>query len=469
MSCIEKKIRFAATELISPGDRVVVAVSGGVDSMALLYLLNSITKEIACELFVAHLNHSARGEESDGDADFVADVANKLSLPCFIEKLDIAYEKSILRTSFQESARILRYQFLEKTLLSVKGHKIAVGHTADDQAETVLMNLIRGSGLRGLAGITRIRGSIIRPLLECTRTELELFLKKHNLTHRTDSSNHQNKYLRNRVRHDLLPVLNEFNAGVAENLVGLADIVRAEDDWMAEQTQTLFTQLVVVEGVELSILIGKFEAQPLAMKRRLVRQALLHLKGDLRSISSYHVQQILDLFSQAKVGRELSLPENLRVYCGYDRVSFSVLGDSGINCDNDSDIKPEITHLKIPGVTQIAESDIELHARLIEPPVDFSESITKYEAFLDLEKTGENIHIRFIQPGDQFIPLGMKGRKKLKSYFIDRKIPRKLRPKTPILVNAEGEIIWVYGEQISDLFCVTEETRKILFLKGIDP
>ena len=175
-----KKTRSAIVELVSPGDRVVVAVSGGIDSLALLYLLEQFSKELGYELFVAHLNHLARGKESDEDARFVGKEADKLSLPFFIEEIDVAREKPHLKTSFQESARILRYRFLEKILLSTKGNKIAVGHTADDQVETVLMNLLRGAGLRGLAGIPKKRGHVIRPLLGCTRDELKLFLKKRN-------------------------------------------------------------------------------------------------------------------------------------------------------------------------------------------------------------------------------------------------------------------------------------------------
>ena len=193
MPDILKKTRSAIIELISPGDRVLVAVSGGVDSLALLYLLEQFSKELGYDLFVAHLNHLSRGKESDEEARFVRKEADKLSLPFFLEEIDVAREKFHLKTSFQESARILRYRFLEKILLSIKGSKIAVGHTADDQVETILMNLFRGAGLKGLAGIPEKRGDVIRPLLGCTRSELEQFLNDRNLPYRTDSSNNEKK------------------------------------------------------------------------------------------------------------------------------------------------------------------------------------------------------------------------------------------------------------------------------------
>ena len=460
MSDLLKKTRSAIVELVSPGDRVLVAVSGGADSLALLYLLEQFSKELGYELFVAHLNHLARGKASDEDASFVRKEADKLSLPFFMEEVDVAGEKPNFKTSFQESARILRYRFLEKTLLSFKGNKIAVGHTADDQVETVLMNLLRGAGPRGLAGIPEKRGHVIRPLLGCARIELELFLKKRNLSYCTDSSNNEKKYLRNKIRHDLIPFLKTFNSDVSGNLLGLAEIVREEDDWMSGKTRELYSQLVTTPNEGLCFNIPEFQKQPLAMKRRLVREALYQLKGDLRAITALHVRQVLGLFTHAKVGSRLKLPGNVRVSCDYDTENFSLSE------------KPDLSHgmekktirLKVPGVTSLA--GIQLHARLMEPPVVFPESADEKQAYLDFEKTGEFIGARFFQPGDLFVPLGMQGHKKLKSYFIDQKVPREKRPLIPILTNAEDDIIWVYGERISDRFCISDKTQKVLFIEG---
>ncbi|MBT3514926.1 MAG: tRNA lysidine(34) synthetase TilS, partial [Nitrospina sp.] len=209
MSSFSSKVKSKIIELITPGDKVLVAVSGGADSLALIYLLEKFSKELSYNLFVAHLNHLARGKESDEDEKFVEKVAGKLSLPIFIDKIDI--RNSSLKYSFQESARILRYQFLEKTLKSIKGNKIALGHTADDNIETVLMNLLRGTGLRGLSGIPETTGNVIRPLLYFTRLELEAFLCDHNIAYRTDSSNSDTKYLRNKVRQEMIPFLKIFN------------------------------------------------------------------------------------------------------------------------------------------------------------------------------------------------------------------------------------------------------------------
>jgi tRNA(Ile)-lysidine synthase len=457
MLSFAKKVKTAIIELIAPGDKVLVAVSGGADSLALLYLLEQFSKELGYELFVAHLNHLTRGKESDEDASFVEKEANKLSLPVFIDKIDV--KKSSLKSSFQESARILRYQFLEDVLMSIKGNKVALGHTADDRIETVLMNLLRGTGLRGLAGIPEVRGYVVRPLLSCIRSEIEDFLDGQNLIYRTDSSNNETKYLRNKIRHEVIPFLKTFNPDISGNLLSLAEIARGEEQWMSEKTRELYSQLVKPENGDLYFKINEFENQPLAMKRRLVRETFYRLYGSLREIKALHVQQVLDLFSRARVGCWLKLPGNIRVFCGYDMVCFSLSNDLAT-----TKMEKKTKRLEIQGVTSLPQAGIQFQARLVEPPLP--EYIDHKQAYLDFEKTGENIQIRFFQPGDSFVPLGMSGHKKVKSYFIDQKVPCEERSLIPILTNSCDDIIWVYGERISDFFRVAENTKKVLFIEG---
>jgi tRNA(Ile)-lysidine synthase len=457
MSSFSKKVKSAIIELIAPGDKVLVAVSGGADSLALLYLLKQFSKELGYELFVAHLNHLARGKESDEDASFVEKEANKLSLPVFIDKIDVA--ESGLKSSFQESARILRYQFLEDVLISIKGNKIALGHTADDRIETVLMNLLRGTGLRGLAGIPESRGHVVRPILSCTRFEIEGFLDEQNLIYRTDSSNYETKYLRNKIRHEVIPFLKIFNPDISGNLLGLAEIAQGEEQWMSEKTRELYSQLVKPENGDLCFEINEFKNQPLAMRRRLIRESFYRLNGSLSKITALHVQQVLNLFSRARVGCWLKLPGNIRVVCGYDTVCFSLSDDSA-----STKINKKTKRLEVPGVTSLPKIGIQFQVRLVEPPLP--KHVDHKQAYLDFEKTGANIQIRNFQPGDSFVPLGMSGHKKVKSYFIDQKVPREERSLIPILTNSRDDIIWVYGERISDSFRVAENTKKVLFIEG---
>ncbi len=457
-----KRVKSEIIKLIAPGDKVLVAVSGGADSLALLYLLQQFSKKLDYKLFVAHLNHLTRGEESDEDARFVEKVAEKLFLPVFIGEIDVVGEKSSLKSSFQESARILRYRFLEKTLMSVKGNKIALGHTANDQVETVLINLLRGTGLRGLAGIPEVRGYVIRPLLRCTRSELEQFLNDRGLTYRTDSSNNEKKYLRNQIRHEVIPFLNTFNKDIVGNLLSLAEIARGEEHWMSGKTRELYSQLVTTENGNLRFEVTEFERQPQAMKRRLIREAFYRLTGSLREITASHARQILNLFSRARVGSRLKLPRNVRVICGYGTMSFSLFED-----DNSSpEIDKKTIKLEVPGITSLPQLGIQLDAQLIGPSVYLPKPRDKKQAYFDFDKTGEDIRIRFFQAGDRFMPLGMQGHKKVKSYFIDQKIPREKRLSIPILTNGEDHIIWVYGERTSNQFCVAKNTKKVLFIEG---
>ena len=457
MSNFSSKAKSAIIELIAPGDKVLASVSGGADSLALIYILEKFSKELNYELFIAHINHLTRGSESDEDERFVVKLARKLSLPVFVDRIDV--RNASLKSSFQESARILRYQFLEKTLISINGNKIALGHTADDRIETVLMNLLRGAGLKGLAGIPKITGNVIRPLLGCSRFELEQFLAECNLTYRTDSSNNDTKYLRNKIRQEMIPFLRSFNQNISSNLLGLAEIVRSEDQWMSEKTHELYAKIVKNQNGTLYLEAVEFEKQHLAMKRRLVREVFYQLSGSLRKYTSLHVGQVLDLFSQARVGSFLTFPGDIHVVYEYEKIRFSVNDNFFLQ-----DIEKRSKKLRIPGVTEIEHLEIQFLAQFVELPLpDF---IHHKQAYLDFDKTGENIQVRFFQPGDKFVPLGMQGNKKVKSFFVDQKIPRKERPFIPILINEDDDIIWIYGERISDLFRVDKTTKKVLLIEG---
>jgi tRNA(Ile)-lysidine synthase len=216
----------------------------------------------------------------------------------------------------------------------------------------------------------------------------------------------------------------------------------------------------------LNFKIRDFQKQVSAIKKRLAREAVHELKGNLRSITTVHIRQILDLFSRARVGSRLKLPGNIIVVCGYDTVSFFFSDKLEWAEACTSEMDQESIRLKIPGETSLFEGRLQIYTEFAEPPITFSTPINTMQAYLDFDKTGEVIHARFFQPGDHFVPLGMRGHKKLKSYFIDRKIPRERRSNIPILTNAEDDIIWVYGERISDRFRVTNSTKKVLIIEG---
>jgi tRNA(Ile)-lysidine synthase len=460
------KARFAISRMVAPQDKVLVAVSGGADSVSLLYLLKELQGEIPFELSIAHMDHMARGEESAEDARFVEALGRELGLATFIENVNVGEAKETLKTSFQEAGRILRYRFLESTLKCIQGTKLALGHTADDQVETFLINLLRGSGLTGLAGMPEIRGTVIRPLIDCTRTEVEAYLASRKLEFRVDASNAENKYLRNRIRHELLPVLKTFNRQIASNLIETVKIIRDDDQCLAEQARLLYREMASLKsnGVELDRV--KFNQQPVAVQKRIAREAVFQVQGDLRRITVGHIQGIIELFADTRNGKKIDLPGDLIAIAVPKGIELlknpESLSPSGLNGEKHF----KSTKLLIPGATKIGDSGFNLHSKLLASDAWNESKKNPEKAYLDFDKTGATIHARFFRPGDRFVPLGMTGRKKLKSFFIDEKVSREQRESIPILTTGVGDIIWIYGKRISADFRVTQSTRKILFIEG---
>ena len=459
-------------KMIERGDAVLVGVSGGPDSVALLRGLAALKQEFDIELAIAHLNHSARGEESDGDARFVKDLGEALQVKTFIEKIDVPTEQASSRNSFQETARDIRLTFFQRTMQRIGANKIALGHTSDDQVETVLMNLLRGSGLKGVGGMSPVRFPYIRPLFDCSRSEVVGFLNDREFAYCKDSSNEKKDYLRNRIRLELIPFLQEkYNPKITENLFEASGIFRADNDCLKTLEDREFDRVVskFEDDHILSMEIEYFATLPLALQRRLVRKGVQAIKGDLRRISFFHVQEVLHLFEKSQKGKRIDLPDNLEVLCLGNHVEFKRIreSDSRILSDDASEASDWMRPLSIPGETQVEKVGLILKTEIIDSGgagfIDDKDS----QAFLDFDKTGDDLVIRFFQAGDRLQPLGMKGTKKLKSLFIDEKVPQEIRSSIPILTTGDNDIIWVYGVRIADTYRVTSDTNKVLFIKGL--
>ncbi|MFT4577560.1 MAG: tRNA(Ile)-lysidine synthase [Nitrospinales bacterium] len=462
MTSFLKNIEQVLKGLIAPGDKVLVGVSGGTDSIVLLHVLHWFSRIQNYSLIVVHINHMARGKDSDADANFVESVAEKFKLPFYLKKIDVGVERLKLKTSFQDAARIIRYNFFEETLRAVGGNKVALGHSADDQVETILMNIVRGTGLKGLAGIPQVRGFIIRPFWGIHRKDLDIYLKENDISFRDDSSNSDKKYLRNRIRHELIPHLESYNPSIKKSLQEMSGIAREEDSLLSQMTKDIFNQKLG-ECSEKNIVweIEDFQIYPIALRQRLVREIFCRMTGDMQAITAYHVQQIINLFNSPKAGKILNISRGVTVTCSYETVLFSkVIG--GI-CENE----PLVTPIVVPGTTELLEGHIRrVETQIFSDKRDLSSLDTGRQAFFDLEKTGFSIQARFFRAGDRFCPLGMTGNKKLKSFFIDQKVPQSMRSQIPILTNADDDIIWVYGQRISHPYRVTDKTEKVLFIEG---
>ena len=451
---ILKKVKDTISQyrMISQGDLIVVAVSGGPDSICLLDVLNKIGKEMGLELIVAHFNHGFRPEEDKIETQFVKEFAEHLNLPFVVKKIDSELKKE--GSSLEELARKARYNFLESVRALRKADRIAVGHTMNDQAETVIMRLLRGSGPSGLAGIPPIRdGVIIRPLLNIKGEEVEEYLKDQNLTYRIDSSNLELTYLRNRIRLEILPILTQLQPNLIEQLALTADILRGENEYLDSLAEAWIQNAVSTDEQELiAIPLHLFQILPSVLKGRILRALIKKIKMNLLRIEYDHVQAVSTLINSHKPQGRLDLPDGLVVTKVYDRLEMSM---------NESEPQNYQYTLEGPGCYHIDEIDRTLTLTLIENRGLMYKNPDESISFLDADKIHFPVLVRNFRPGDQFIPLGMTGHKKVKDFFIDLKVPDKERYSVPVLIYGKTPV-WVCGYRIDDRFKVTLSTKRTL-------
>jgi tRNA(Ile)-lysidine synthase len=444
--------------MFSPGDRVVVAVSGGPDSVALLHALHSLRDELGISLHVAHLNHGIRGKEADEDAVFVAEMAARLDIPCSIEKADVPAIRKSLRLSVEEAARNVRYEFLDRVADSVGAARIATAHTADDQAETVLMNLIRGAGADGLAGIPPVRGRYVRPMLEVTRAEVESYCKDSDLPCRIDASNLRPDYRRNRIRLELLPLLqDQYNAGVKSALASTAEIMHEESGLLTQLATAVYQCAEIVSDPGQVVLeVTQLSAAHLALRRRCIRMAIEAVKGDLKDVAFRQVERIISLMDSG-VEFTLTLPSG--------RVYVRMEGQTLRFYRAEPDYSPQSVEmdLPVPGVTACPHLGVEVTAEILSPPVNYRRPPGSLDVVLDLSKVKGQLILRNWRKGDRIRPLGMAGEKKLQDIFSDARIPRGKKHLVPVIADQE-KIIWVAGFVLSEDVRVTDSSTELLRL-----
>ncbi|MDZ7698397.1 MAG: tRNA lysidine(34) synthetase TilS [Deltaproteobacteria bacterium] len=440
-------------QMLEPGDRVIVAVSGGPDSVCLLDILFRLRDVFGIHLVVAHLNHGLRPDVDAEETRFVASLADALSIPFVTEKTgDIAGHGG---GSLEEKARKMRYAFLERVRRKKAAQKIALGHTRDDQAETVLMRLMRGSGSSGLAGIPPVRDqTIIRPLIELTREEVRRYLDARKLKFVFDASNQDTTFLRNHIRLNLIPALKAVQPKVVERIGRTADLMRAEkaylEDiarrWLADNGDT-------GKGGDVQFSLDAFGALPVALRRHVVRCALLKAGGTLRRVSLTHIEAIEQMADSPRSQASLSLPNGVLVRRCYPTLSFSTKRTS----------RPLDFSRRIHGPGRWSVDTLMYTICLEEIKRATLSHIphSSWTAYLDLALIRYPLVLRNLRPGDRFVPLGMTGQKKVKDFFIDLKIPSKQRKEIPLLVQGDT-ILWVGGLRIHEGFKVTPQTKTVL-------
>lgn len=455
------RVNLYRHRMVERGRKVMVAVSGGPDSVALLHILYLLKEELEISLHVAHLNHMFRGAESEADALFVADMAERYGLPATVESLDVPAYRDQNRLSGQVAAREVRYRFFYETANRVGAYKVALAHQADDQAETILINFLRGTGITGLKGISPVReGIYIRPLLTVRRSEIERYCDEMSLSFRQDSSNIKPVYTRNRVRMNLMPLLErEYNPGLVPALLRLGEICREEDSYLEEQAEKAYQDALQAAAAGRVVLrLDSLRGTPVAIRRRVLRRAWQFLTGELKNLAFQHAEAALDLLYGGATGSRAVLPGNVVAVRSYNTLELiKEQGKLGVSY--------YIHPVKVPGATYIPELDRTVYAALApRSPAHDPKSLPPEEALLDYEKLPPQIFVRRRLEGDVFYPFGQVSELKLKDFFIKQKVPREERDRIP-LVSTPEEIVWVGGMRTGERWKVDEKTARVLHLK----
>lgn len=450
--------------LLSAGDTVVVGVSGGVDSSALLHILWTLNQHYhyGWKLHAVHLNHRFRGEEARRDALYAQALCESLGVTFHLFERDVSLYMKQERLGAQEASREIRYELFREVAEQTGATKVAVAHHADDQVETILFRLLRGTGLHGLTGIPPRRWlvpdtiEVVRPLLPVFRSDLERYCEQAGLAPREDSSNRSRKYKRNRLRLDILPLMAEINPRYREHILELAETVKMDEAYLMEMTKTQEKQVLIERSLNKVVISRKkFQNCDLALQRRLITLILSYLSSGIEW-SSQHVKAVLNVIESDIPSAALDLPKQLSVKRRYDQVHFLLdrpSEDAGSFC----------YELKIPGTVDVAESGVAVHASLRKTAPDWSR-LSQYEAVFDADRMPGELIVRSRRPGDRIVLFGSQATKKLKELLIDAKVPKAYRDRLPV-VAAGDEIVWVPGLRRSATAVVNENTTGFLHLK----
>ena len=456
---------LARHRMVLPGDRVLVAVSGGPDSTALLALFCDAARDLRIGVHAAHLNHAWRGPRAERDADFVRRLALRFRIAVTVGQLDPEIwrrrdvkDGSRRQSSREARARTLRLRFLRDTAQAIGATRIALGHTRDDQAESLLMRLLRGSGRRGLAGTYPVvDGVLIRPLLGVRRRAILAYLRRRRLPYRIDASNLDLRLTRNRIRRRLIPRLEkDYNPEVVEALAQAADLLRDEESLLGELAEAAYGRTAQKEAGAVAFETSALAGLPAALRRRLVRLACGTVRGHLRGITSRHVEEVLHL-TERRAGGEISLPGGLRAIVSSRTLRFEPRPAAHPQA------MPREALCPIPGEVALPGFGLRLRARLAQGDLrDLAPGPGR--ACLDADLLVGPLLIRPRRPGDRFRPLGAPGSRKIKTFLIDRKVPVDERGHVPLVLSGD-RIAWVVGHQIDDRFKVTPGTRRVLVLE----
>jgi len=446
--------------MISPGDHVLIGLSGGPDSVCLSVALTGLRGEYNLGLSAVYINHCLRPEEAEKEAAFCSQFCEQRDISFYERTVDVKKCADETGANLQESARELRYAVYDSLALEIGAGRIALGHNADDQAETVLMRLVRGSGRRGLSGIPPVRGRIIRPLLDMERKEIEAFLAsaadaaqgRAGQPYMIDTSNLKEEYFRNWIRHSLMEEVKKRNPSAVQDICRTAAIIREEDEYLELQvTKTLMRLISRKSDNSLDLFANPLETLPVPILRRVLRRAIEATRG-LRGIGFANIEDIIRLVREGKAGDRVHLPGGLRAVREYSLLKIS---SAPVVSIREYEIDP-------PCEVMMQEIDSVLNASLN----DRKDAVADDDAasvLLDAEHLSFPLKVRSRVDGDFFYPAGFGKKKKLQDYFVDEKVPRDERNRVPLVVSG-NDIIWVAGYRADERFRITEKTGRVLKL-----
>jgi tRNA(Ile)-lysidine synthase len=503
LAVVRNEIEYG--QLLEPGTAIVVGVSGGSDSLCLLHLLRRLRSEYNWSLHVAHLNHCLRGTQSDDDMIFVALLAMEWGLSCTVQAVDVAAVAQQRRSSLEETGRQVRYTFLSDVARRVGARAVAVGHHADDQSETVLMHFLRGAGLAGLRGMSPAVNldtlgivddaptrstppshiQLVRPLLSVPRSDIERYCRAHGLSPRQDWSNQDTVHFRNRLRHELLPLLETYNPNIKALLRRTATVSTADHELLEGVLQDVWTQIVAEEnGNAIDFDLDRWRALPLALKRGTLRRAAHRLCPRLRDIGFVHIEQALSIANSGTTGAQATLPHGLHLTVGYQTLQMTDTAETRHPPEWPLLWVDEPISVAIPGQTKLPNGP-----RPMPTSVDSSsewwleaclwhgerESIKKnpdrWTAYLDADRLGPRPTLRKRRSGDQFRPLGMREQEvQIADFMINAKIPRRWREHIPLLTIAQSDgiqgdqVAWIAGWRIDERVKITARTSSVVRL-----
>ena len=445
------KIFISAKDLIHPTDHILIALSGGPDSVAMFDLFMQIMDDLNIHISVAHFNHGLRGAEADNDAKFVSDLCQRSGIECYTEKGNVAKFARDNKLAIEQAARLKRYEFLDRVAANILADKVATGHTQNDQAETVLYHFLRGSGFRGLRGIPLKRGQYIRPILWASRKQILEYLDARNLGYRIDSTNFDVKFVRNKIRHELLPeIKSKYNPNIISALYKLSDVTNEGEEFLYYTGQKAFEKCLIFRNTTKIVLdILSFLTYFKIQQKYMIIIALEEL-GRVEYIFNYNIfEQIIQSVLKKKSGKKIIIDKDFQISIAGSELVIARKSVSTVPVTIMIDLKKDTYSLWDGWILKIQDVDKSEITKQITANPDVE--------IVDKAKLTFPIIIRTLKRGDRFYPLNLGKSKKLSDFFIDEKVPFYIRDRIPILLCGD-EIIWICGYRLDDRFKVTDQT-----------